>query len=152
MATEGLGYTPGAGANIAVHEFTEGAETRFIERIAPGAGQVGAWEDTATVTTTGLVSSFSVDATGKGRIVVGAKCNTTPGFFYTFRLVFKNSAGTVMGVSVSVSPKFGALTDGTNEYAELAVFANDCGASSVELYLEALPESATTMDIMLAAL
>lgn len=152
MGTDGLGFTPGTGANVAVHSVTEDAETRVIERIAPGAGQTGAWEDTATATTTGLVSGFSVSTIGKGRIIVGAICNTTAGLFYTFRLVFKNSAGTVMGVSASVSPKFGALTDGTSEYAELAVFANDCGASSVELYLEALPVGASTMDIMLAAL
>ena len=152
MGTDGLGFTPGSGANVAVHAFTEDAEARVMERIAPGAGQVGAWEDTATVTATGLVSGFSASTIGKGRIIVGAICNTTAELFYKFRLVFKNSAGTVMGVSASVSPRFGALTDGTSEYAELAVFANDCGASSVELWLEALPVGATTMDIMLAAL
>lgn len=152
MALEGLGYTPGAGAQLAVHEFTEDAETRFTERIAPGAGQTGAWEDTATATSAGLISDFSVSTIGRGRIIVGAKCNTTAELFYKFRMVFKNSAGTIMGVSAPVSPKFGILTDGTNEYAELAVFANDCGASSVEIYLEALPAGASTMDLMLAAL
>jgi len=152
MALDGLGYTPGEGANVAVHSITEDEETRVIERIAPGAGQMGAWEDTATATEAGLVSGLSVSTIGKGRIIVGAICNTTPELFYKFRMVFKNSSGTVMGVSASVSPKFGILTDGTSEYAELAVFANDCGASSAEIYLEALPVGAATMDIMLAAL
>jgi len=152
MALDDLGFTEGVGANVATHKVSEDGVDRHIERIAPGAGQVGAWEDTATVTETGLVSDFSASTIGKGRIIVGAICNTTAELFYKFRLVFKNSAGTVMGVSASVSPKFGALADGTNEYAELAVFANDCGASSVELWLEALPVGAATMDIMLAAL
>lgn len=152
MALDDLGFTEGTGSNIATHKISEGGVDRHIERIAPSAGQLGAWEDTATVTTTGLIADFSVSTIGKGRIIVGAKCNTTAELFYKFRMVFKNSSGTVMGVSASVSPKFGALTDGTNEYAELAVFANDCGATSAELYLEALPAGATTMDIMLAAL
>lgn len=68
MATDGLGFTPGTGANVAVHSVTEDAETRVIERIAPGAGQTGAWEDTATATEAGLVSGLSVSTIGKGRI------------------------------------------------------------------------------------
>lgn len=47
------------GGALAVHSVTEDAETRVIRRIAPGAGQTGAWESTATATTTGLVSGFS---------------------------------------------------------------------------------------------
>ena len=149
MAADSITY---GSDNIATHSFTEDAETRHVERVAPAAGVLGAWDDTATVTATGLVSGFSVSSVGKGRIIIGATCNTTALYFYTFRLVFKNSAGSVVGVSASVSPKFGAHNDGTNEYAEIAVFANDCGASTVEMYVEALPSGATTMTINMAAI
>lgn len=137
---------------IATHTFTEDAETRDIERVTVGAGVVGDWGDTADVTATGLVSGLEIVTTGKGRIIIGATCNTTVGYFYTFRLVFKNSLGAVIGVSAAVSPKFGAHNDGTNKYAELAVFANDCGASSVGVYVDALPVSASTMTLNMATI
>jgi hypothetical protein len=83
--------------NIATHSFTEATEERHVERVAPGAGVLGAWDDTATITATGLVADFSVDTTGRGRIIVGCLCEAALATTLKFRLQFKNSAGTVVG-------------------------------------------------------
>ena len=98
--------------NIATHSFTESAEERHVERVAPGAGVLGTWDDTATITAVGLVADFSVDTTGRGRIIVGCLCEGTLATTLKFKLQFKNSAGTVVGLSAEVSSALTEVTDG----------------------------------------
>ena len=156
MALDDLGFTEGVGSNIATHKITEDAVDKHIERIAPGAGQLGAWDDSATgVTAAGLVSGLSVTTTGKGRIIVGAKCETTTDYTYSFFLVFKNSSAAVVGTSATVIASFKPIDDGgspAKKYATLQVFANDCGATTAELYLVSLPSGASSIDLYMAAL
>ena len=121
--------------NIATHSFTEAAEERHVERVAPGAGVLGAWDDTATITATGLVADFSVDTTGRGRIIVGCLCE-------------------VVGLSAEVSSALTEVNDGgtpSKRYGTLTVFANDVGASSVQMYVTELPFGATSVDLNMAA-
>lgn len=141
--------------NIATHSFTEATEERHVERVAPGAGVLGAWDDTATITATGLVADFSVDTTGRGRIIVGCLCEGTLATTLKFKLQFKNSAGTVVGLSAEVSSALTEVTDGgspAKRHGTLTVFANDVAASSVQMYVTALPVGATSVDLNMAAI
>lgn len=142
--------------NIATHSGTENAAEVHLERIAPGAGILGTWDDSAEgVSALGLVSGFSVTCAMRGRIILGAKCNTTADYFYSGFLVFKNSSGTVVGVSATVSPTFKALDDGgspAKKYATIQCFGNECGATTVEFYLTAFPSGATAIDLYMAAI
>lgn len=140
---------------IATHSFTEAAEERHVERVAPGAGVLGAWDDTATITATGLVTDFSVDTPGRGRIIVGCLCEADLAATLKFRLQFKNSIGTVVGLSAEVTSTLTEVTDGgspAKRYGTLTVFANDVGASSVQMYITALPSGATSVDLNMAAI
>lgn len=141
--------------NIATHSFTEATEERHVERVAPGAGVLGAWDDTATITATGLVADFSVDTTGRGRIIVGCLCAAALATTLKFRLQFKNSAGTVVGLSAEVTAALTEVDDGgtpAKRYGTLIVFANDVGASSVQMYVTALPSGATSVILNMAAI
>lgn len=138
MSTNKIGHTEGVGLNIASHSFTEGGVTKHMERIAPGAGVMDTFDDTATVMAVGLVSGLSVDCTGKGRIVFAVKAATANGDFCTFRLVFKNGNGDVIGTSVLTQSSFTELTSGGSpdyRYGTVSAFANDCGATSAEVYI-----------------
>lgn len=141
---------------IATHSGTENATEVHLERITPGAGILGVWDDSAEgVSATGLVSGFSVSCAMRGRIVLGAKCATSADLFYSGFLVFKNSVGTIVGVSATISPAFKVLDDGgspAKKYAAIQCFGNECGASTVEFYLTALPSGATAIDLYMAAL
>lgn len=153
MAADSLGFTEGTGANLAGYSFTEGGETRFIERIAPGSGVFGGWEDTATVTTTGVVSGLLCTTTGKGRIVVGCKAETTTGDTFSFRLVYYDASSNVMGLSALITQPFTAVTDGgspAKKFSAISAFANDVGASTVGLYIDDVSSNAS-MDVYLAA-
>lgn len=141
--------------NIATHSFTEAAEERHVERVAPGAGVLGAWDDTATITATGLVADFSVDTTGRGRIIVGCLCEAALATTLKFRLQFKNSVGTVVGLSAEVTAALTEVNDGgtpAKRYGTLIVFANDVGASSVQMYVTAIPAAATSVILNMAAI
>lgn len=140
---------------IATHSFTEGAEERHVERIAPAAGVLGAWDVTASPTATGLVGSFTLDTTGKGRIIVGCLCNAALATTFKFRLVFANSSSQVVGTTAEVTSTLTETTDGgspAKRYGTVTVFANDIGASSAKMYITALPESATSIDVKMAAI
>lgn len=141
--------------NIASHSFTEGSDEKHIERVAPGAGVLGAWDDTATITATGLVADFSVDTTGRGRIIVGCLCEAALATTLKFRLQFKNSAGTVVGLSAEVSSALTEVGDAgspAKRYGTLTVFANDVGASSAQMYVTAIPAAATSVVLNMAAI
>lgn len=156
MGFNDIEISEGVGANIATHLVTESGVDRHIERIAPGAGQLGDWDDTAAgVTAVGLVSGLSVSAIGRGRIIVGAKCETSVDYTYSFYLVFKNASAVVIGVSATVFATFKHISDGgtpDKKYAAVQCFANDCGATTVELYLVSMPAGATSIDLCMAAL
>lgn len=140
---------------LATHSFTESSETKHVERVAPGAGVLGAWDDSATITATGLVADFSVDTTGRGRIIVGCLCAAALATTLKFRLQFKNSAGTVVGLSAEVTSVLTEVTDWgspAKRYGTLTVFANDVGASSVQVYVTVLPAAATSVDLNMAAI
>ena len=141
--------------NIATHSFTEATEERHVERVAPGAGVLGAWDDTATISATGLVADFSVDTTGRGRIIVGCLCESALATTLKLRLQFKNSVGTVVGLSAEVTSALTEVTDGgspAKRYGTLTVFANDVGASSVQMYVTAIPAAATSVILNMAAI
>ena len=140
---------------LATHSFSEGGQTKNVERVSPGAGVLGAWDDTATITATGLVADFSVDTAGRGRIIVGCLCAAALATTLKFRLQFKNSAGTVVGLSAEVTSALTEVNDGgspAKRYGTLTVFANDVGASSVQMYVTALPAAATSVDLNMAAI
>lgn len=140
---------------IATHSFSEGAETKHVERVAPAAGVLGTWDVTASPTATGLVGSFTLDTTGKGRIVVGCLCDAALATTFKFRLVFSNSSSQVVGTTAEVTATLTETTDGgspAKRYGTVTVFANDLGASSAQMYITALPASATAIDVRMAAI
>ena len=140
---------------IATHSFSEGGQTKNVERVAPGSGVLGAWDVTASPTTTGLVGSFSLDTVGKGRIIVGCLCNAALATTFKFRLVFRNSADQVVGTTAEVTSTLTEIDDGgspAKRYGTVTVFANDLGASSAQMYITALPAEATVIDVRMAAI
>ena len=153
MSSSKIGFTEGAGLNIASFAFTEDAVTKHMERIAPGAGVIAGGFSFTTVSAIGLVSGNAA-CQGKGRIVVCAKAVTGNTDYFTFRLVFKDSSGGVLGVSPLTQISFGELTSGGSpdyRYGTVAAFANDCCASSVELYVVTLPASESVLTAVVAA-
>ena len=157
MGSDGLGFTPGSGANIAVHVVSEDSEARVVERIAPGAGALATWAwgtDETELTATGL-SSIDVDTQGKGRIIVSARAavaNVDVGQTFAFRLAFYAVDDGLIGFSGAVSPEFTQYDDSTYQYSTIVAFANDVGAASVGLYLVSFPGSATALDVIVKAL
>lgn len=141
MSSSKIGHTEGSGLNIASYSFTEDAETKHMERIAPGAGVLPSGWAYTSVTAAGLVNGLSCSTVGKGRIVVMAKATTGNTDYFGFRLVYKDEAGAVVGTSQLIQPTFTELTSGSDRFATVAAFANDCCASSVELYIVSLPTS-----------
>ena len=140
---------------LATHSFSEGGQTKNVERVAPGSGVLGAWDVTASPTATGLVSSFSLDTVGKGRVVVGCLCKAALATTFKFRLVFRNSANQVVGTTAEVTSTLTEIDDGgspAKRYGTVTVFANDLGASSAQMYITALPASATSIDVRMAAI
>lgn len=142
MAIGKIGFSEGAGVNIATYSFIEAGRTVHVERIAPSAGVTGSEITSATVIATGLVLGLSLSCPGRGRIVVTTKAEAANTDFCTFRLLFKNSEGTVLGMSVLAQSSFVEHSDGGTpnyRYGTVTVFSNDCGASSVEVYVVQLP-------------
>ena len=140
---------------LATHSFSEGGQTKNVERVAPGSGVLGAWDVTASPTATGLVSSFSLDTVGKGRIVVGCLCNAALATTFKFRLVFRNSVNQIVGTTAEVTSTLTEIDDGgspAKRYGTVTVFANDLGASSAQMYITALPAAATSIDVKMAAI
>ena len=152
MALDSLEY---GSDKIATHSFTESAETVHVERVAPAAGILGEWASTAAPTTTGLVSTFSLDTAGKGRIIVGCLCNVALAATFKFRLIFYNSVSAIVGTTAEVTSTLTEVTDGgspAKRYGTVTVFANDLGASSVQMYITALPAEATAINVSMAAI
>lgn len=140
---------------IATHSFIEDSEEKHVERVAPGAGVLDVWSVTASPTATGLVGSFTLDTIGKGRIIVGCLCNAALATTFKFRLVFRNSANQVVGTTAEVTSTLTEIDDGgspAKRYGTVAVFANDLGASSAQMYITALPAAATAIDVRMAAI
>jgi hypothetical protein len=141
MTASKIGFSEGTGLNIASYSFTEGSETKHMERIAPGAGVLPSGWSYTSVTANGLVSGLSCSTIGKGRIIVMAKAVTGNTDFFGFRLIYKDGAGEVIGTSPLIQPTFTEHVDGTDRFATVSAFANDCCASSVELYVVSRPTS-----------
>lgn len=141
---------------IATHSFPEGGETKHTERICPGAGVYpDPPDDTAVATTTGLVANFFAVTTGKGRIVVSGKAETTAGATFSIQLVYykteTQSAANIIGVSSTVILTMSSLLDGGDpslRLAGVAVFANDVGARSVGVNLVTItPNNSVSLEI-----
>lgn len=145
----GLAYTEGVGTSIAAHTITEDTETRYLERISPGAGVITSFDvGPLTVTATGLVASSSVNTQGKGRIVVSAKAATANGDTCSFRLIYKNGSGDVIATSVLVQALFSELSSGGSpdyRYSTGAAFSNDFCAATAELYVVSLDQNGSTI-------
>ena len=140
---------------LATHSFSEGGQTKNVERVAPGSGVMADWAVTASPTAVGLVGSFSLDTVGKGRIIVGCLCNAALAATFKFRLVFRNSANQVVGTTAEVTSTLTEVDDGgspAKRYGTVTVFDNDLGASSAQMYITALPAAATAIDVRMAAI
>ena len=140
---------------LATHSFSEGGQTKNVERVAPGSGVLADWAVTASPTSVGLVGSFSLDTVGKGRIVVGCLCEAALAATFKFRLIFRNSANQVVGTTAEVTSTLTEVDDGgspAKRYGTVTVFANDLGASSAQMYITALPASATAIGVRMAAI
>ena len=140
--------------HIATHSFSEGAETKHIERIAPSAGIVSGWEATKSVSAVGAVASFSLACVGKGRIVIGATATSASSAkddSVSFRLVFKDASGDILGVSAKAECVLTSFEYNSVRFGTLVVFSNDCGASSIEVFVEAI-KAGVTFTLGLAAI
>lgn len=150
MSSSKIGFSEGTGLNIASYSFSEDSETKHMERIAPGAGVLASGWAYTSVTAVGLVSGLSCVTIGKGRIIVTAKAVTGNTDYFGFRLVFKDGAGVIIGTSQLIQPVFTEHVSGSDRFATVSAFANDCCASSVEIYVTTLPTSAQVSVAVLA--
>ena len=146
MSTGKIGFSEGVGVNLASYTFLEDGVTKHMERIAPGAAVLSAFDDTATVSAVGLVADFSANCAGKGRIILGIKAVTTPSDYCSFRFVFKDGDGVVIGTSILLQSIFTEISSGGSpdyRYGTATVMGNDCCASTVEVYVVSLSANGT---------
>lgn len=141
-----LGFTEGAGTNIATHTITEDGETRHVERIAPSAGVID-MPDTASVAATSTLgmypSALFLDCQGKGRIVINSVLSVS-GESAGFRIAFYDVAGNIIGYTAEQTVKDSGIDTGSaTYYGELIIAANEVGAATYKLRLTTAPATGT---------
>ncbi len=139
-----VAFTPGSGANIATHSFTEDGSTRHVERFAPGAGLID-MPDTAQISassSTGLQPTSAIDCTGKGRIVI-ASLFSVDEETADFRIAFYDSESNLIGYTEELSFTNTSISDGTSYYGELLIIANEFGAKEFKLNITTAPATGT---------
>lgn len=151
MSTSNLPVTPGIGTKLATHRIYEDGVDKEMERIVAGAGRFEAWDNAATATTTGLLTSAYTPCEGKGRIIVSARAVTTEYDTVKLRVVFYSSGGDILCVSASIVISMSALLVSTKRVGSGVAFANDFGASNFSIYVEKLTSNNST-DFLLAAI
>ena len=136
MGTDSLAVTPGSGTNIATHQFTEDAETREMERVAPGFGQYtlpGA-PQASEKATTGLAAGSGVSCVAKGRIILKTSFSASTNYA-RIRVVFYDSAASLIGYSDEILVKNTGIAESARYSGDLVVLSNDAAATTFDVYV-----------------
>ncbi len=144
-SNDALGFTEGAGANIATHAITEGGETRHVERVAPASGVIEA-PTTASIAATSTVGLYPaaeyLDCQGKGRIVINSVLSVS-GESAGFRIAFYDASATLIGYTEEQTITDSEMDTGSSTYwGELIIAANEVGAASYKIRLTTIPDTA----------
>lgn len=138
MGLEDIGYTEGAGKNIAAIQKSEGGVTREIERVAVDTDQLtfagSAILDAQSAPDT---ESSALDVTGKSKIVLKPTFSTATDTA-TIRVKYEDFQGTP-GVSYGQEfsiPNTG-IADASRYHGEIQVLQN-IGAKQVKVRLESI--------------
>jgi len=131
MATGKITVAEGSDKAVASHSFTEDAETKHVERVAPGAGVITlpGTAQVAEQTATGTYPATAVDVTGKAGIVVKSSFSNDSASCKVM-LLFFDSAGEFIGQSDEYDIANSALADGARYLGSTLIVDNQVLASS----------------------
>lgn len=143
MATGKIVVAEGSDKNIAAHSFTEDSETRYVERVAPGAGilTLPGTAQAAEKTSTGVFPASPIDIIGKAGVTV--KANFSAGdISCKIKMQFFDSAGALMVQSDEYSIGNTQVADGSRYLGSALVVDNGLlGASGLKISITAAPAS-----------
>lgn len=108
-APSSLGLMEGSDKYLASHSFTQNGTTVHIERVAPGTGAMTMVENASLqdINATGLYPTTPIDCSGLARIALRATIDQSEENA-TFRVVFYDVAGDLIGISESITLVFPA--------------------------------------------
>ncbi len=143
MATGKISITEGSDKSIASHSFTEDAETKHVERVAPGAGvlTVPGTPQVSEQSSTGTYPASAIDITGKAGIVIKTTFSVDSDTCKV-KLRFYDSAGAFVGISAETSVGNTAIADGAR-YMGAAILVDNrfLGASGLKIDITEAPAS-----------
>lgn len=142
MAQGKISIAEGSDKNIAAHSFTEDAETRYVERVAPGAGVLTLPSaQVSEETSTGTYPASAIDITGKAGITVKASFSTDSDTCKV-KLLFSDSAGGLIGLSDEYTISNTAVADGARYLGSALLVDNQLlAASGVKIVITEAPSS-----------
>jgi len=142
MATGKISITEGSDKSIASHSFTEDAETKHVERVAPGSGilTMPATAQVAEKTTSGTYPATVIDIIGKPRIVIKSDFSASDGTAKA-RIQFFDSTGSLIGQSDEYSISNSGVQDNSRYVGNMLAIDNTIGASGLKVTLTEAPAS-----------
>lgn len=135
-----IGYTEG-GPTLLLTETVNVSETveAQMERVVQSSGIMSSVGAPTTISSTGR-TGVTKGVFAMNNIVVSARAAVAEDTEVVVRLIFFDAAEEIICASVSTSMYFSGITDLAGDtLSEPAVFANNVGASSVEVVVESLP-------------
>ena len=143
MAKGKISIAEGADKAIASHSFTEDAETKHVERVAPGAG-VLALPGTAQVaeeTEAGAYPASPVSVVGMAGILIKTSFSAT-GISCAYRVQLFDSADTIISQSDEYAIGNTEVADGARYVGSAIIIDNRfIGAAGIKINLTTAPAS-----------
>jgi len=142
MATGKITVAEGSDKAVASHSFTEDAETKHVERVAPGAGviTIPGTAQVAEQTSTGAYPASAIDITGKARVIIKADFSANDGTAKA-RLQFFDSAGSLIGQSDEMDISNTGVQDNSRYVGNMTAVDNSFGASGLKIVITTAPAS-----------
>jgi len=160
MATTDINITPGSGVAVAAHSFTEDAETRVVERVAPGTGVLDnpATPQISKQSAAGLYPASAVDIQGKAR--VGLRWTLSAADVSVgFRILLYDVDDVLFAILPSPTETYTVVASAVETVSEesetryVGTFfgiANDFGAKSLKIRWPAVPTNSGTVSCFVA--
>ena len=125
-------------AYMATHVIQEDSKVKHLERVTFGSGilSLPSSPQISVVSGTGYYPGTAYSIAGKNALV----CKTTysnNNISSTVRVAFYDDSDVLIGFTEEVIIDNTGLSDGPRYVGDMLVVSNDCGASSVKLYIEA---------------
>lgn len=143
MSTGKITIAEGSDKAIASHSFTEDAETKHVERVAPGTGvlTIPGTAQVAEKTATGTYPASPVSVVGMAGILIKASFSAT-GISCAYRVQLFDSAGTIISESDEYAIANTEVADGARYVGSAIIIDNRfIGASGIKINLTTAPAS-----------